>query len=83
MKVWDSKHALTSGIKELEVKQSEDFPEMVVHNAGEMDYYLHGEGREWHRTLKSAAIKAENMRIAKIDSLRKQIAKLEALRFEW
>ena len=79
MRIWNTKYALTSGISEHEVK--DDVHDGIVEIG--TCRYLHGEGREWHRTLKSAAIKAENMRIAKIDSLRKQIAKLEALKFEW
>lgn len=44
------------------------------------DYY-HGEGKEWHRTRESAVAKAEEMRCKKIDSLKKQIEKLEKKRF--
>jgi hypothetical protein len=43
--------------------------------------YAHGEGRQWHRTQESALARAESMRKAKIASLRKSIARLEALSF--
>lgn len=79
MKVWITKYALTSGIKEMEVEQSEDFPDMVTGKAWNDSY--HGEGREWHRTYESAVAKAEEMRLKKIDSLKKQIAKWEKKRF--
>lgn len=73
MKVWITKYALTSGIKEMEVEQSENFPDMVYDRN---DTY-HGEGRDWHRTRESAIAKAEQMRLKKIESLKKQIAKYE------
>jgi hypothetical protein len=41
----------------------------------------HGEGIEWHRTEAEAIARAEEMRIAKIASLKKQIAKLEKMKF--
>lgn len=44
--------------------------------------YYHGEGKEWHRTKKSAIKKAEEMRQKKIDSLKKQVEKLERMMFE-
>lgn len=80
MKVWITKYALTDGIKELEVKQSEEYPDMVKGGL-EYDSYYHGEGREWHKTYESAVARAEEMRLKKIDSLKKQIAKWEKKRF--
>lgn len=80
MKVWITKYALSKGIKEKEVEQSDEFPEIVCGK----DLYdsYHGEGKEWHRTKESALAKAEEMRKKRIASLRKQIEKLEKLRFE-
>lgn len=79
MKVWITKYALTSDIKEMEAEQSEDFPDMVTGKAWNGNY--HGEGREWHRTYESAVARAEEMRLKKIESLKKQIAKWEKKRF--
>ncbi|MFR3727660.1 hypothetical protein [Lacrimispora sp.] len=79
MKVWITKYALTSGIKEMEVEQSEDFPDIVKGKTWNDSY--HGDGREWHRTYESAIAKAEEMRLKRIESLKKQIAKLEKKRF--
>lgn len=79
MKVWITKYALSDGIKELEVEQSDFSPNMVfgkVYN----DCY-HGEGKEWHRTYESAATRAEEMRNKNIASLKKQIKKFERMRF--
>lgn len=43
---------------------------------------FHGNGNEWHTTKESAINKAEEMRQKKIDSLKKQIQKLEKMKFE-
>ena len=42
----------------------------------------HGEGKEWCRTKEEAIKRAEEMRKKKICSLKKQIEKLNSLRFE-
>ena len=79
MKVWITKYALTSGIKEMEVEQSEDFPDIVKGKT--WNDSQQGEGREWHRTYESAIAKAEEMRLKRIESLKEQIAKLKKKRF--
>jgi len=38
-------------------------------------------GKDWHRTPEAALARAEEMRLAKIESLKKSIRKLESLRF--
>ena len=77
MKIWISKYALTEGLIE---KEGDDMGDSIM-KVGSMQY-LHGEGREWHRTRESAAARAEVMRKAKIVSVRKQLARLEAMRFD-
>ena len=76
MKVWITKYALTDGIKEATAKKSNDG---------------YGYVTDWHEwfseedcfTDKFSAIqKAEKMRKKKIASLKKQIEKLEKMRFE-
>ena len=76
MKVWNSKYALTKG---LTAHNAEDCGGGMV-KIGPL-WYLHGEGKEWHRTKESAVARAEQMRQQKIASLKKQIAKLENMRF--
>ena len=80
MKVWITKYALTKGIIETEGEVSDDFPDIL--DAKGIVNYLHGEGKEWHMTKESAVQKAEEMRQKKIASLKKQIDKLERMRFE-
>lgn len=77
MKIWNSKYALTEGLIE---QEGEEVGDSMVH-VGSLQY-LHGEGKEWHRTRESAAARAEVMRKAKIASVRKQLARLEAMRFD-
>ena len=38
-------------------------------------------GKDWHRTPEQALARAEEMRLAKIESLKKSIKKLEGLKF--
>lgn len=54
---------------------------MIRISVAGLSQYAHGEGREWHRTLEGARKRAEIMRMAKIANLKKQIAKLEKLKF--
>lgn len=75
-----TKHALTVGIKPICVELCSDIsPDMVC----EVDdvWHSHFHGNDWHRTRDEAVARAEQMRVAKIESLKKQLAKLEKLRF--
>lgn len=80
MKVWVTVYALTTGIMERVIDPvgggvAKDMEAPVP-------TYYHIQGRDWHRTREGAVARAEQMRLKKIASLRKQIAKLEALRFK-
>ena len=81
MKVWITKYALSSGIEHIDVLQSESHPDMVT-DVLHRHRSFHEEGRDWHRTEAAAIAEAEKMRVAKIASLKKQIAKLEKLSFK-
>lgn len=75
---WITKYALTAGIKEMRVQHCISTSASMVGRNGQ---YFHGEGKNWHRTEEGAIKRAEKMRIEKIASLRKQIAKLEKMKF--
>jgi len=77
MKIWNSKYALTKGLLEQEAKEAGE--SMVKVGPWQ---YLHGEGREWHRTREQAVSRAEMMRKKKIVSVSKQLERLNALRFD-
>jgi hypothetical protein len=82
MKIWATKYALTTGIKEYDV---EDCGNGMVKTPGSFStgggLYFHGEGVEWHRTLFNAKIHAETMRNKKIATLKKQMLKISKLKF--
>lgn len=83
---WISKYAISQGIFTVEIEDPSDAHDnmLVIRAQGKIGHtqYYHGEGRDWHRTKDSANKKAETMRIAKITSLKKQIVKLDKMKFE-
>jgi len=72
-KVWVSKWALGKGIEECDAD--------VSHGYASFNYSHFRMGIDAHLTLSDAIDAAEKARIKKIASLRKQLVKLEALRF--
>ena len=81
MKIFITKHALTRGIMVIDAENLGDGAVKPITTPGAYAIYYHGEGREWHQTWPLAAARAEAMRRDKIENLREQIAKLEALTF--
>lgn len=80
IKVWIVKYALTAGIKEIEVERCDDFPDMVREVNSRFCSFYHG--KEWCLTYEEALKRAEEMRIKKIESLKKQIKKYEGMKFK-
>jgi hypothetical protein len=78
-KLWLSKYALTDGVKEVESKCAESAGEKYISLVGWWNSFRMG--REIWLTKAEAIAAAEAMRVKKIASLRKQIAKLEKLSF--
>lgn len=81
MKVWITKYALTKGIIEADAKltSSNSVSIMELNTDLKMHWFYKG---DWHSDKESAIKKAEEMRQKKIESLKKQIQKLEEMRFE-
>ena len=76
MKVWVTKYAMSGkGVIPCEDAKSSHVDTMVVVGA----LFLHKP--DWHTTPEAAIARAEEMRTKKIASLKKQIAKLEAMTF--
>ena len=75
--VWITKYALTTGISEADATQCADNA-VAWHRNGYMYWY---NKPDWHLTKEEALARAEQMRVARIASLKKSIAKLEALKF--
>jgi hypothetical protein len=79
---WVSKYALTEGVYAARVQDCGDGMVNLLRPDGSSGWgYLHGEGKEWHRTREGAEERAEVLRGNKIKSLKKQIARLEGLSF--
>ena len=81
-KVFVTKYALTGGIKECEVKEKErESAYVYVKWPGGLNGENMFSSKECHDTLEEAKAYADEMRLKKIFSLKKQIEKLEALKF--
>jgi hypothetical protein len=83
MKFFVTKYALTDGIIECEGEICSDVSEkmIAVKNKHHFPDKTHYHKPYWHVTRSGAAAHAEELRVKKIASLRKQIAKLEKLTF--
>lgn len=73
-----SKYALTTGVVKREVRMSRSAPDMAVTLGNYTQCFHKG---EWFLTEDEAKADAENRRKKKIVSLKKQIEKLEKLKF--
>lgn len=85
MKVWITKYALTKGIFEAEISDDcidiDRSGNMIQVKDGRFAVYYHGKGKEWNKNKESAIKMADEMRKKKIESLKKQIKKLENMKF--
>ena len=68
-------------IQEVEAYRSERNPDILAVKVGLWPDYYRGQGKQWHLTREAAITRAEEMRVHKIESLKKQITKLENLKF--
>ena len=81
MKVWITKYALTKGIIEVDGELiSSDFVSILNRGVSLPTHWFYK--GDWHSDKQSAIKKAEEMRQKKIESMKKQIQKLEEMRFE-
>lgn len=76
MKVWITRYALSSGIKEADDGQ-QITPTMIKYGG---HHYAHRQ--DWHITREKAVARAEAMRDKKIASLKQSLAKMEKLEFK-
>lgn len=75
---WVTKYALTDGIQKVSGTVRHETSSDMLSRVGFREC-LHG--NDWHRTPEAALARAEEMRKNKIASLKKSIAKLEAMTF--
>lgn len=76
--VYVTKYALTTGVYIAEAHVTGD---MAVQLAKGHMYAQYFHGKDWHLTEDEAIHRAEEMRIAKLRSLDKQMKKISALKF--
>lgn len=82
MTVYVTKYALTEGIQKVDDTEfGIHVQTMITVKSMGCFAHFHGEGVEWHRTFESAKERACEMRDARIRGLKKQIEKLEKIRF--
>ena len=81
MIIFSTKYCLTQGITEHDVRECGNGMVAVPKTAKSFEYYLHGEGVDWHRTKEGATSRAEEVRIKKLQSLDKSIKKISAIKF--
>ncbi len=81
MKIYSTKYIFTDGITEheAEISGTMAITEKTPHG---YSFYLHGEGKEWHKTKSSALERAEELRIKKLQSLDKQTKKISSMVFK-
>ena len=84
MKVWVTKYAMSGkGVIPCEEARTTSYADMIAIHARDgqrnCDWHIHKP--DWHTTPEAAIARAEEMRTKKIASLKKQIAKLEAMTF--
>jgi hypothetical protein len=79
MKVWITRYALTVGILEVDAEISEG---MASFKRTLDSYTEYAHGKDWHQTKDQALIRAGEMKIAKLQSLEKQIKKVSKITFE-
>ena len=78
MKIWNTKYCLSEGILEHDIKASDIHDNLI--RVPQL-FYLHCEGKDWHRTKEAAQFRADEVRIKKLKSLDKQIKKISAIIF--
>ena len=81
MKVWITKYALTKGIIEADGELTSSDSVSILSRDLSLPTHWFYKG-DWFSDKESAIQKAEEMRQKKIASLKKQIEKLERVRFE-
>ena len=80
MRVWITKYALTKGIIEVDAKLTSSDSVSIVELNTDLNMHWFYKG-DWYSDKESAIKKAEEMRQKKIASLKKQIEKLEQMKF--
>ena len=76
MKIFCTRWCLTAGIEEMEAESVPQSGMVTVKRPNGWPLYLHGEGRDWHRTREQAVARANVVRVKRISTVKKQLSKL-------
>jgi hypothetical protein len=79
--VWVTKYALTAGVKQHPIVRLEEDGDLWAKLPGSPSYGALIGPKDHHPTREAALARAEEMRAAKIASLKRQIERLENLEF--
>ncbi len=82
MRIFNTKSCLTKGITEHDSTEIDGHIVKIPTKADGYYTYLLGEGKEWHRDLESAIIRAKEVKEKRIDSLRRSIKRINAIDFD-
>jgi hypothetical protein len=78
IKAWITRNALTQGIFTIKAELCTDISDKMI-KSGELHECYHKP--DWHESWDAAVAQAEKMRVNKIVSIKKQIKRLEELKF--
>lgn len=81
MKIYITKYALTTGIKEIDI-ENRSVTNDTIYFCNNSNYYQHYRGNDWHTTLESAILRAKDMKKRKIKSLEKTLERIKNLEIE-
>jgi len=81
MKVFITKYALTQGIIKKDAEELSNNGMIKVAKGGDFFFDSYYHKNEWFDNLTDAALHAEEMRKKKIELVKKQLAKLEKMKF--
>ena len=81
MKVFITKYALSSGIFSVDAELAKSI-DMISYRREAGSFLEFAHKNEWHSCADKAIARAEEMRIAKLKSLDKQVKKVSAMVFE-
>ncbi|MEE9459652.1 MAG: hypothetical protein V3V84_07815 [Candidatus Bathyarchaeia archaeon] len=82
MKIWNTKYCLTDGITEHDVEETDSNIVTIMKAKTRYSTHLHGEGKEWHKSLEGAASRANEIKIKKLQSLAKSMKRISAIKFD-
>ena len=77
-----TKYALTTGVMAVRGKVSDTSPDMLGYIIDGWPFTSYAHGKEWHDNFDDAIADCERRRKAKLESLKKQIDKLEKMEFK-